>query len=188
MGHQELLAALQQEGEEQAKAIRRAAAEAEDALRAEIAGRRNALRGEQEQRLIMARAARQREILAAAAQEAALIRLRAEHELALRLRERATACLELLRDEGYGELFRELVQELPACAWATVRVNPVDRELATDCFPNAAIVTDPTITGGLVAASADDSLTVVNTLESRLERCWPDLLPGLMTELRGRTA
>jgi vacuolar-type H+-ATPase subunit E/Vma4 len=51
-----------------------------------------------------------------------------------------------------------------------------------------AVVADPAITGGLVAVTADGSLTVVNTLDSRLERCWPDLLPHLIAELRGRPA
>jgi len=44
---------------------------------------------------------------------------------------------------------------------------------------------DGTLSGGIKAVTEDDSLTVDNTLEARLERLWPDLLPHLMAELRG---
>ena len=188
MGHRELLAALQREAEEQAAAIRRAAATEEEAMRVAAASRRDEFRAEQERHRKVACAVRQREILAETEHGAALVRLRAESGLAQRLRGRAGACLVRLRDSAYEALFQQLVSELPDVPWATIRVNPADTVLAAGCFPQAAVVADPAITGGLEAVTADGSLTVVNTLESRLERCWPDLVPHLIAELRGRPA
>lgn len=185
MGHHELLAVLRQKGAEQSGAIRRSAAEAEEALRADITGRRESLRAEREERRTVVCTLRRGEILADAERKAALLRLRAEHDLALRLRERAAACLERLRDGGYAGLFRRLAGELPGGDWRTVRVNPADMSLAAECFEGADISADSAISGGFSAVTADGSLTVVNTLESRLEQCWPDLLPQLVAELRG---
>lgn len=187
MGHEELLTALRQEGEAQAVALRRAAAEAEEAVRGAAAARREALRAEQEQRRATLCAARQREMLASAAQEAARIRLQAEDGLARRLRVRATACVTRLRERGYDVIFTRLAAELPGADWAEVRVNPADGLLAKSNFPAATIITDPGISGGLIVATSDCSLTVVNTLESRLERCWPDLLPEMLAELRRKS-
>jgi V/A-type H+-transporting ATPase subunit E len=187
MGHAELLAALRRKGEEQADALRETAATREDALRADGAAHGKALREEFERRCDTACSERRHTIVAEAAREAALIRLRAEHELSLRLRERAGACLARLHREGGGDL-AQLAGELPDAPWSTIRVAPADSLPARGLFPGAEVREDPAITGGLAASTADGSLTVVNTLESRLEKGWPDLLPRLVAELRGRPA
>lgn len=185
MGHGELLNALHRKGEEQAAAIRRAADEEEEGVRAAATSRIDQLREEHERRCGAACAVRQHEVVAAAEREATLLRIRAENELALRLRQRATACLERLRDGEYANLFRLLAEELPPAGWETIRVNPLDAPLAASLFPGAEVVVDPSIIGGLEAATADGTLTVINTLESRLARGWNDLLPALVAELRG---
>jgi V/A-type H+-transporting ATPase subunit E len=186
MGHRELLVALRREGEEKEAAIR-AGAEAEAGrMREGVAARRDVLRAGQERQREVLCAARRREVLAAAEREARFVRLRAEHVLAERLRERARACLAGMRREGYGELFAGLAAEWAGEAWGTVRVNPADRELAARHFPGTAIEIDATLAGGFEAVSSDGGLTVVTTLETRLERAWPDLLPEIVAELRGR--
>lgn len=187
MGHAELLAALRRKEEEQAAALREAAARQEAALRADLAARCEELREEFERRRDAACAERRHTIVAEAAREAALVRLRAEYELSVRLRERAGACLARLY-RGGGGLLAQLAEELPAAPWATIRVAPEEILPARSLFPGAEVCGDPTITGGVEASTADRSLTVVNTLESRLEKGWPDLLPRLVTELRGRRA
>lgn len=181
MGQDELLAAIRRKGEEQAAALRAQTDEAIAALRAAADERRDALLREHGVRLAAARAERHRDLVAEAGRRAALIRLRGEHDLALRMKRRAAACLGELREEG---LLARLAGDLPPAAWATVRVAPVDTAMAADLFPGATVEADPAITGGLVAASADGSLTVVNTLESRLDKGWPDLLPRLFADLR----
>ena len=148
--------------------------------------RREELRREHEQQRELLCSGRQRTLIAKADREAALIRLRAEHALSLRLHERARVCLKQLRTDDSERLFLTLAAELPAVPWQTVWINPGDASTASGRFPGATIIPDETLAGGLKAATADDSLTVDNTLEVRLERLWPDLLPHLMAELRGR--
>ena len=124
--------------------------------------------------------------MAGAEREARLVRLRAEHALVGRLDRVARCCLDTLRGEGYAALFNCLAAEVSGEVWATVRVNPKDADLAADCFPGSGIEPDPSISGGLVAISGDGGLSVNNSLEIRLERAWPDLLPLIAAELRGR--
>lgn len=183
MGHDELLAAIRRKGEEQAAALRARTEEEIAALRAAAAERRDALQREHEHRLAAVTAERHRDLVAEARRQGALIRLRGEHDLALRLKGLARSCLGALRDDA---LLERLAGELPPASWATVRVAPVDASRAAGLFPGATIEADPAITGGLVAVTSDDGLTVVNTLESRLEKGWPDLLPRLFADLRGK--
>jgi vacuolar-type H+-ATPase subunit E/Vma4 len=187
MGHAELLAALRRKEEEQAAALREATAAQEAAVRADLVARCEELREEFERRRDTACAQRRHAIVAEAEREAALVRLRAEYELFLRLRERAGVCLARLYRAGEG-LLAQLAEELPAAAWATIRVAPADILPARSLFPGTEVLADPAITGGVAASTADRSLTVVNTLESRLEKGWPDLLPRLVSEVRGRRA
>jgi hypothetical protein len=85
-------------------------------------------------------------------------------------------------------LFRGLVAELPPAAWRTVCVNPDVVSLAAGCFPDAGIIVDEALSFGLKVTTADGSLSVDNTLGTRLERLWPDLLPQLMADVRGGAA
>lgn len=187
MGRHELLEALQREGRETMAAITARGAAEEELLRSELGARREELRrGHELQRELLC-GERKRTIMAGASREASLIRLRAEHRLSLRLHERALSCLKLLSGGDAGQVFRALAAELPALPWHTLRVAPDDAALASAHFPDATIIPDETISGGLKASTADNSLTVDNTLETRLERIWPDLLPDLVSELRGRT-
>jgi vacuolar-type H+-ATPase subunit E/Vma4 len=81
-------------------------------------------------------------------------------------------------------LFRALISELPPDAWSSVRVNPDFVSLAARCFPDAEIIPDASLSGGFKVTSADGSLTVDNTLSTRLERLWPELLPEILAELK----
>lgn len=125
---------------------------------------------------------------ARAARAAATVRL-ADRLLAL-------ACGELptLAAESRGAAFGALAAELPPCRWQLVRVNPGDAALAADHFPEAAVETDPAISGGMEVACEDGRIAVSNSLETRLANAWPDLLPGVLAEIaetgsnHGRTA
>lgn len=63
-----------------------------------------------------------------------------------------------------------------------MRVNPADGERAAVLFPGARIETDPAISGGMEAITEGGRMRVVNTLEKRLARGWPDILPHLLAE------
>lgn len=188
MGQRELIDALRREGEERCAAILGESGAESARMRAEAAAGLELLRSRHERQRERLCADRRREILAAATREAQLIRLRAGHTLAGRLRERARICLACLRTEGYERLFAGLKGELDQEEWAEVRVNPSDRELAARHFPQAAIALDPAIVGGFEAVTHGGLLTVVNTLERRLDRAWPDMLPDIVAEFGERMA
>jgi V/A-type H+-transporting ATPase subunit E len=61
-------------------------------------------------------------------------------------------------------------------------VSPQDLALARLHFPGAEIQGDPAIGGGFAATGDGGSYQVVNTLERRLERVWPLVLPLLLRE------
>lgn len=186
MGRRELLEALHREGREAMAAISGRGTAEEERLRSAAEERREELRREHEGQREQLCSGLQRTLRSRAAREAALIRLRAEHALSLRLHERARICLKQLRRDVDEQLCRALAAELPAEPWRTVWTAPGDAALTAGLFPGAMVIPDATLSGGLKAATADGSLTVDNTLEARLERLWPDLLPHLMAELRGR--
>ena len=184
MGQSELLTALRRKGEEQAAALRTKTEEEEAALRLATTSTLADLRLVHARRLAAACDERRHDIMAQAERRGALIRLRAEHGLALKLRQQADACLRQLRDCRGEGLLLQLADELPRAVWSRVRVAPADAAFAARLFPGAAIEADPAISGGLEAFSADNSLTVVNSLESRLAKAWPELLPDLLAGLR----
>jgi vacuolar-type H+-ATPase subunit E/Vma4 len=101
-------------------------------------------------------------------------------ELAGRLYRLATGQLDLVRQEEYPAIFADLVAELPEISWSEVRVAPPDLDLARYHFPGAEIRSDPAITGGFTAECNGGRYRVINTLELRLERAWPFVLPLLL--------
>ncbi|KAF0216104.1 MAG: V-type H+-transporting ATPase subunit [Geobacteraceae bacterium] len=183
MGYQELIEALRREGEEKAGAIRREAEAEAERTRSEAEAGLALLREEHAKRQAVAVAEKSREILAEAESKGRLIRLAAESVLAERLYELARRSLRLLREQGYEALFAALAEELPPVKWETVRVNPADEEPAGRHFPAAEIVTDNALTGGMEVSGEGGRLCIVNTLEKRLERGWPEILPGLFRDV-----
>lgn len=184
MGYRELMEALSLEGEERIAALRREGEAEEERLRGEAAERLR-LRGEEYARRTRGACAEaSREILAAAEREGALLRLAAEAALAERLLAVARGSLTLLGEGESRELFGFLARELPPVPWERVRVNPADEEEARRLFPGVEVVVDPSLAGGLETVGAGGGLRVDNTLEKRLERGWPELLPRLAADVR----
>ena len=62
-------------------------------------------------------------------------------------------------------------------------MHPDDAAGARRIFPQADIVADDGIGGGLVASGADGGMTVINTLAKRLERLWPRLAPEILRDV-----
>jgi vacuolar-type H+-ATPase subunit E/Vma4 len=184
MGRRELLEALQREGREKVAAITARRAATEERLRAEKAHKIDELRQKHQKQHELLCNSRKRTLVAQASREAALIRLRAEHALALRLHERARHALPQLYADDAQHLFAQLAAELPLLPWQTIWTTPGAISAASALFPTATIVADPALAGGIKAATTENHLTVDNTLETRLEKLWPDLLPRLMEELR----
>ncbi len=180
MTHPALLNSLRQKGKEQAETIwQQARAEAEK-CRAEAARAIEAQRAQAAQEIA---AIAQR--LANAATTEATGKARAIHAaartaLAARLYKLAQNALALFRDGDYASLFAALVEELPAHTWQRARVNPADQRLAQTHFPDAQIVGDEAIVAGMEVEAEDGRIRIDNTLQKRLQRAWPDILPDLI--------
>jgi V/A-type H+-transporting ATPase subunit E len=184
MGYRELIEALKHEGDEKKTALLDAAKSEVERIGAECSGRIAEIEREHAERLAAAEAAERSIILTAVENEANLLLIGAERALADRLYRIAGESLHLLRDERYGELFAALAGELPAARWEKIKVSSGDRDLANRLFPDALITADPAIAGGLEAVAERGRIRVVNTLEKRLERAWPEMLPALIRAAR----
>jgi len=186
MGYQELIDSLLKEGEEKVRVILKEA-EAEGAKIWEEASRKT---GELEQyytRHLSAAVKEETEaILSEAGMKARMILLSAEKELSDRLYKIAVKSLPLLRDNRYPDLFVALFQELPSHQWQVVRVHPEDKGRAKICFPEAEVLSDSAISGGLDVMTEDERIRVTNTFEKRLACLWIEMLPGLMKDICGR--
>ena len=187
MGRDELVAALRRQAEEKIASLW-------DEARTKALD----IRKEREDRL-----SRLREELAASRRETARIEaeavlreaegeirdrtLQTEREISARLYGIAVGLLPDLRDEDYRKSFRSLSEELPPFQWSTVRVNPADVDDARALFPDADVIGDEGIGGGLEAASDGDRVRIVNTFGKRLEQAWEELLPILLRDVEAST-
>jgi len=184
MAQHELEAALQAEGEVEARQIwQRAEAEAAE-LRAETAQTLDLQRQAAANRRQVESAARHEALLSEARKRAQNCRLTAEDQMARRLKTLAETLLEDFALRGGAQLFQTLAEEIPDCHWQQIKVNPRDISAAEISFPTAEILADHGTSGGLEVQSADDRIRIINSLEKRLEHLWPELLPELFKEIR----
>ena len=126
-------------------------------------------------------AAGMRSANADAARRARIIRSEAKAAAADRLHRLAVAALSRFRDASYPARFTVLAGELPERNWTRVVVNAADASLARTRFDGCAVTVDDGLIGGVIAE--DEGLRVTNTFEARLAAAWPELLPGVMTDV-----
>jgi len=124
-----------------------------------------------------------RSLMVAAEEKTWLRQAEAETRLAERLYALAQKELVWLREQCGDRLLSACAKELPQVEWRQLRVSEKEIELARTLFPEAEIAGDNSISGGLVAESVDGRITVINTLEKRLERAWPRILPRFIRVL-----
>lgn len=185
MDYKELIEALRREGDKKAQATwQEAGAEAEK-IRADVDERIKKMR--EGYSLMQASAIKDQiePILSEAKQKADVIRLTAEKDISMRLYRLALSVLRDLRDEGYSDVFCSLFKELPRCKWERVKVNPEDETIAREYFPEAEIITDSGISGGLEVQTKAGKICISNTFEKRLEKAWIEILPRLMRDIYG---
>ena len=183
MGCRELIESLRVAGDERIKAMRAEAEQEAERVRAE-AGRRIAeVRADHAAKRSAAAAARAEQYMAEANGIVRRNRLLAERALVERLYGLACSLLPTMRNVGYRDMFTSFARELPRFTWKTIRVNQADGALAREQFPDAEILFDKDITGGLEALSAAGEVKVVNTFEKRLESMWEEMLPEVMKEV-----
>jgi V/A-type H+-transporting ATPase subunit E len=183
MSHSALINNLRTRGRKEIAAIRQEARAEIDRLQAETGQR---LAEEENGYRLMASQGREtvrRRLAVTARRQAAARATQAEQELDRRLYARARALLAELLNEDRAGIFTALAAEVPPGEWRTIAVHPEDRAAARRIFPGAAIMTDNEIIGGLVATGNEGRMTVINTLEKRLERFWPLLAPEVFREV-----
>lgn len=185
MGCKELIEALRREGEEKVRAIWQEAEAEAGKIRADDEERIKRMQEEYSRMQASAIKERIDPILSEAKQKADAIRLAAEKDMSVRLYLLALSVLSDLRDEGYSDIFRLLVKELPLYKWERVKVNPKDETISRKYFPDAEVITDNSITGGLEVQAKDGGIRISNTFERRLERAWMEILPVLMRDIHG---
>lgn len=184
MSRDELLDDLRRQGDDKAKAVWAEVEESAQKLRDELEQKyleeKSRVSREQERKVSRMR----KKILNQGRHKARKLRLESTQALAERLLRVARRSLSPLRRQEGDGLFAALATELPDLPWDEVRVHPEDEKRARDHFPRARITTDPEISGGMVALSEELQLVVDNSLDRRLERAWPTLLPRLLDALR----
>ena len=183
MGYQTLIDTLRKEGGEKVLAIRNEAEAEAERIKGERTERIDRLRDEFRRKgASLSRAQAEKEILSAE-KKAQTIMLYAESDLSERLFSLAGPLLSELRESGYQEIFVSLAKELPAAEWTDIRVNTDDSRIAGTHFPDAIIIPDNKITGGMEASRESGRQYITNTFEKRLERAWEEILPLLITDI-----
>ncbi len=182
MGYSELIGELNREAGERIEERWRLAREEVEQLKLDAAGELERLRREHEDRQTRTEEEEARTILAEGERKILAMKLEAMDQLSGRLLRTARSLLAEMRAEEEDGLFEALAGELPDFPWETVKVNPRDRDAAHRRFPKARVVCDDAIGGGMEVSDGDGAIRIVNTLEKRLERIWPELLSELIAD------
>jgi vacuolar-type H+-ATPase subunit E/Vma4 len=186
VGLEELLNTLKNNGQKQTDDIWQAAKKEAEILRAQVAKAISDITKVHADQLASACHKSMRSIFLETEIKTRRKKLFAYQALDLALRNAAVMQLPQLRKQNYKEVFANLVAELPERQWEKIVVNPADLELAVSFFAGDIIHPDSTISGGLLAITANGKIIVDNTFEKRLERKWIHILPPIIAELEKR--
>ncbi len=186
MGEAELKKALQREGEAQVRDFWQQAEVAVETQRKEVEAELTQLHAETDCQLQAETTVLRNNLLFAAQTRVLEGRLHTEAALEERLLVLAHQLLPELARDDRSKLWEALCDELPAADWAILKVHPADQKIAGRDFPIAEIECDEALGGGVIVTNADGMIRIDNSLDCRLMRAWPDLLPKLLTELRKR--
>ena len=115
-----------------------------------------------------------------AERRARAIRTAAKTALADRFHQLTTSMLPQLRDDDHQALFEALAAELPRGSWTRVIVGAGDEAQARRLFPGTEVVIDRSVIGGMTVERP--GVQVSNTLDTRLEAAWTELLAGMMSD------
>lgn len=183
MSHSALLVDLRARGEQQIATLRRQAREKIDSLRAEADQQLAEAESQCQLTAGQSRETVRRKMAVTAQRQASLIATRAEQKLNNRLYGLGIKLLNGLHDPDRAILLSRLAAEISDNNWQTIIVHPDDQAVARKLFPQAEILTNQDICGGLIASSSHGRITVINTLEKRLERLWPQLAPEILQDV-----
>jgi vacuolar-type H+-ATPase subunit E/Vma4 len=182
MGCKELIESLRKEADKRIESVRQEAEAEAGKIRTETAHKIELLREESRRALSSEVNNMLMHALSEADKQARICRLSAEKRLSDRLFSAASSSLGRLRSARYRDVFKAIAGELPPLHWQTVSVNPEDVGIAREIFPDAEIIQDAGITGGLVVTAEGGKIRIINTFEGRLTRAWGDLLSELIKD------
>ena len=183
MGLEELISTLRKNGQKQIDDIWQAAENEAESLRQEIAAAIDEIVQSHAEHLNSACQRSRRSIFSEADIMTRGKKLLTYKSLEQALLDAAYKQLPGLRQQNYEDVFTSLVAELPETEWGKILVNPEDRKLAAKFFPEEIIDPDPSISGGLIATTADSKIIVDNTFKKRLEKKWFHLLPVIIAKI-----
>lgn len=183
MGYQELIESLRQKAQSRIEELQKEAEKEVEDYRERAFSEFEAYRQEYLNSVKREAESEVSSILLEAKEEAGIIKTLAMQRLSERLYRIAEKALSALRNKEYEGVFKRLVDELPSLRWSRLKVAPPDRELAERYFPEADIEADEEITGGIIVET-EDGIIIDNSLEKRLERLWPEVLPEILKEIK----
>lgn len=106
--------------------------------------------------------------------------LEIEYFISQKCREHAEKLAEEIWRQSSEDFFERHKEELNEENWERLYVSDSDRKLAEKYFPQFEIVGDEKITGGFIAENKDGTFLIDNTIKSRFEKMWPEILPEIM--------
>jgi len=106
--------------------------------------------------------------------------LEIEYFISQKCRERAEKLVEKIWKESAEDFFERHKEELNTGNWETLYVNDSDTKLAEKYFPHSEVAVNEKITGGFIAENKDGTFLIDNTIKSRFEKMWPEILPEIM--------
>jgi len=183
MSRETLLAALRRDAQQLLDELAARGKEQAAALAREGEERLVEMQAKEERRRVELAALERQTALARSRHQALAARLAGEERLQQRLFALARQLLAELATEDSARLLAALAEEIPAAEWHTATVHPRDEEDARRHFPQAQVSGDAAVSGGVRVADRSGRIVVDNTLEKRLARGWPELLPALLREL-----
>ena len=186
MGLEELINTLRKHEQKQIEEIWQAAKNEAESLRQRIADATADITRNHAEQLNSACQKSMRSIFSDASIKTREKKLSTYMSLAQALKDAALKELSCLRNHNYEAVFVRLVAELPARKWEKILVNPADLKLAAQFFSADIIETDQSISGGLIATTAENKIIVDNTFEKRLEKKWFHLLPAILVKIEKR--
>ena len=183
MGLEELLSTLRKTEQKQIKDIWHSAESEAESLRKKIAEATAEITQNHSDQLNSACQRSKRSIFSEADIKTREKKLLTYRSLDQALKDAALKQMPGLRQQNYEDVFARLVTELPERQWEKIFVNPADLILAAKFFPEEIINKDPSISGGLIATTAENKIIVNNTFEKRLEKKWFQLLPAIIVQI-----
>jgi len=109
--------------------------------------------------------------------------LEIEYFISQKCREHAEKLAEEIWKEAAEDFFKSHKEEFNTGDWETLYVSDSDRNLAEKYFQHSKVVGNEKITRGFIAENKDGTFLIDNTIKSRFEKMWPEILPEIMGQV-----